>query len=134
MTSIANLNFPAIRGVQAGREYYTTMWTLRMLRQISIFDDSMKVSKIYNSDDLKQIQHSELIDSISFKPDTKISPAEFYNTFNPIKSASNKGAGACEYWVKVCDKVSENSKSIYKQRMGEVWRVFHPRSSCEKAP
>lgn len=39
MTSIANLNFPAIRGVQAGREYYTTMWTLRMLRQISIFDE-----------------------------------------------------------------------------------------------
>jgi hypothetical protein len=103
------------------------------LYQISIFDDSMKVSKIYNSDDLKQIQHSELIDSISFKSDTKISPAEFYTIFNPIKSASNKGAGACEYWVKVCDKVSENSKSIYKQRMGEVWRVFHPRSYCEKA-
>lgn len=39
MSSVANLNFPAIRGVQAGREYYTTMWTLRMLRQISIFDE-----------------------------------------------------------------------------------------------
>jgi len=39
MESVANLNFPAIRGVQAGREFYTTMWTLRMLRQISIFDE-----------------------------------------------------------------------------------------------
>lgn len=34
------LQFPAIRGVQAGREYYVTMWTLRTLKQISIFDES----------------------------------------------------------------------------------------------
>lgn len=33
------LTFPVIRGLQAGREYYTAMWTLRMLRQISIFDE-----------------------------------------------------------------------------------------------
>lgn len=31
--------FPVIRGLQAGREYYVAMWTLRMLRQISIFDE-----------------------------------------------------------------------------------------------
>jgi len=39
MNSLSNLNFPVIRGVQAGREYYVTMWTLRMLKQISIFDE-----------------------------------------------------------------------------------------------
>ncbi|MBV8227900.1 MAG: DNA sulfur modification protein DndB [Verrucomicrobia bacterium] len=39
MSSLSTLNFPAICGVQAGREYYVTMWTLRMLRQISIFDE-----------------------------------------------------------------------------------------------
>jgi DNA sulfur modification protein DndB len=33
------LTFPVIRGLQAGREYYVAMWTLRMLRQISIFDE-----------------------------------------------------------------------------------------------
>lgn len=33
------ISFPVIRGLQAGREYYVTMWTLRMLRQISIFDE-----------------------------------------------------------------------------------------------
>ena len=33
------LSFPVIRGLQAGREYYVAMWTLRMLRQISIFDE-----------------------------------------------------------------------------------------------
>ncbi len=33
------LAFPVIRGLQARREYYVAMWTLRMLRQISIFDE-----------------------------------------------------------------------------------------------
>ena len=36
---LSTLNFPALRGVQAGREYYVSMWTFRMLRQISIFDE-----------------------------------------------------------------------------------------------
>lgn len=39
MEALSTLNFPVIRGVQAGREYYVAMWTLRMLRQISIFDE-----------------------------------------------------------------------------------------------
>ncbi|PWU19850.1 MAG: DNA sulfur modification protein DndB [Verrucomicrobia bacterium] len=38
MESLSNLNFPVIKGVQAGREYYVAMWTLRMMKQISIFD------------------------------------------------------------------------------------------------
>lgn len=33
------LTFPVIRGTQARREYYVAMWSLRMLRQISIFDE-----------------------------------------------------------------------------------------------
>jgi DNA sulfur modification protein DndB len=36
---LSTLNFPALRGVQAGREYYVSMWTFRMLRQISIFNE-----------------------------------------------------------------------------------------------
>jgi DNA sulfur modification protein DndB len=34
-----SISFPVIRGLQAQREYYVAMWTLRMLRQISIFDE-----------------------------------------------------------------------------------------------
>lgn len=34
-----SLTFPVIRGVQARREYYVAMWSLRILRQISIFDE-----------------------------------------------------------------------------------------------
>lgn len=33
------LTFPVIRGLQAKREYFVAMWTLRTLRQISIFDE-----------------------------------------------------------------------------------------------
>jgi DNA sulfur modification protein DndB len=34
-----SLSFPVIRGLQAKREYFVTMWTLRMLRQVSVFDE-----------------------------------------------------------------------------------------------
>ena len=34
-----SIAFPVIRGLQARREYFVAMWTLRMLRQISIFDE-----------------------------------------------------------------------------------------------
>jgi len=40
MESLSTLNFPVIKGVQAGREYYAAMWKLRTLKQISIFDES----------------------------------------------------------------------------------------------
>lgn len=36
---MSTLSFPVIRGTQAGREYYVAMWTLRTLKQISIFDE-----------------------------------------------------------------------------------------------
>ena len=39
METLSTLNFPVIKGTQAGREYYVAMWTLRMLKQISIFDE-----------------------------------------------------------------------------------------------
>ncbi|MFO1432251.1 MAG: DNA sulfur modification protein DndB [Candidatus Competibacteraceae bacterium] len=39
METQPTMTFPVIRGLQARREYYVTMWTLRMLRQISIFDE-----------------------------------------------------------------------------------------------
>jgi DNA sulfur modification protein DndB len=39
MESLSTLSFPVIRGIQSGREYYVAMWTLRTLKQISIFDE-----------------------------------------------------------------------------------------------
>ena len=39
MESMSTLSFPVIRGIQSGREYYVAMWTLRTIKQISIFDE-----------------------------------------------------------------------------------------------
>lgn len=39
METQPTIAFPVIRGLQARREYFVAMWTLRMLRQISIFDE-----------------------------------------------------------------------------------------------
>jgi DNA sulfur modification protein DndB len=60
MSSLSTLNFPAIRGVQAGREYYVTMWTLRTLRQISIFDEKelppeLRAQRILNKSRIPEI-------------------------------------------------------------------------------
>ena len=39
METQPTIAFPVIRGLQARRQYFVAMWTLRMLRQISIFDE-----------------------------------------------------------------------------------------------
>jgi DNA sulfur modification protein DndB len=39
MEALSTISFPVIRGVQSGREYYVAMWTLRMLSQVSIFNE-----------------------------------------------------------------------------------------------
>ena len=60
MNALSTLNFPVLRGIQAGREYYVTMWTLRMLRQVAIFDDSelsaeMRAQRILNKARIPEI-------------------------------------------------------------------------------
>lgn len=62
MNTLSTLNFPVLRGVQAGREYYATMWTLRMLRQVSIFDESelppeLRAQRILNKARIPEIAH-----------------------------------------------------------------------------
>lgn len=39
MDTEPTLSFPVIRGVQARREYYVAMWSLRLMRQVSIFNE-----------------------------------------------------------------------------------------------
>jgi len=55
------ISFPVIRGLQAGREYYVAMWTLRMLRQISIFDEDelpaeLRAQRILNRNRIPEIE------------------------------------------------------------------------------
>lgn len=54
------LSFPVIRGIQATREYYVAMWTLRMVRQISIFNEDeltpeMRAQRILNKSRIPEI-------------------------------------------------------------------------------
>jgi DNA sulfur modification protein DndB len=60
MEPMSTLNFPVIRGLQAGREYYVAMWKLRTLKQISIFDDQelppeMRAQRILNKSRVPEI-------------------------------------------------------------------------------
>lgn len=62
MNALSTLNFPVLRGIQAGREYYVTMWTLRMLRQVAIFDETelppeLRAQRILNKARIPEIAH-----------------------------------------------------------------------------
>lgn len=62
MSARSTLNFPVIRGIQAHREYYVAMWSLRMLRQISIFDEKelppeLRVQRVLNKGRIPEIAH-----------------------------------------------------------------------------
>lgn len=102
----------------------------KYLYSIVIYDDSLRVSRIFSDDDLASIPHSEVIKGIVFENGISMSPELFMKTFDPLRTKSSRVGMSCEYWVKVCDNVSETRKSLYKQRMGEVWRSFHPKSQC----
>jgi DNA sulfur modification protein DndB len=69
MTSLSTLNFPAIRGIQAGREYYVSMWTLRMMRQISIFDEKELPPKLRAQRMLNKTRIPEIRDYVLDNPD-----------------------------------------------------------------
>lgn len=68
MESLSTLNFPVIRGVQAGREYYVAMWTLRMLRQISIFDEKELPPELRAQRVLNKARIPEITDYIIDNP------------------------------------------------------------------
>jgi DNA sulfur modification protein DndB len=54
------LTFPAIRGIQAQREYYVAMWSLRLMRQVSIFNEDelppeLRAQRILNKSRIPEI-------------------------------------------------------------------------------
>jgi len=63
------LTFPVIRGLQAHREYYVAMWTLRMLRQISIFDEDELPPELRAQRTLNRARIPEISDYILDNPD-----------------------------------------------------------------
>ena len=63
------LSFPVIRGLQAQREYYVAMWTLRMLRQIAIFDEDEMPPELRAQRIINRARIPEISDYILDNPD-----------------------------------------------------------------
>jgi DNA sulfur modification protein DndB len=68
MESLSTLSFPVIRGIQAGREYYVTMWTLRTLKQITIFDGQEIPAEMRAQRTLNQARIPEMANYILDNP------------------------------------------------------------------
>lgn len=62
--------FPAIRGVQAGREYYVSMCPLKLLRRFFIFDDDELVPELRAQRTLNKARVPEIARYIVDNPDT----------------------------------------------------------------
>jgi DNA sulfur modification protein DndB len=68
------LTFPVIRGRQAGHECYVAMWTLRMLRQISIFDEDEALPELRTRRTLNRARIHEMANYVLNNPDSYIFP------------------------------------------------------------
>ena len=69
MDTQPTLTFPVIRGLQARREYYVAMWSLRMLRQISIFDEDELSPELRAQRTLNKVRIPEIAGYIIDNPD-----------------------------------------------------------------
>jgi DNA sulfur modification protein DndB len=83
------LTFPVIRGCQAGRECYVAMWTLRMLRQIAIFDEDEVCPELRTQRPLNRARIREMSNYILNNPDSYIFPPltvsiDFQAVFEPL--------------------------------------------------
>lgn len=61
--------FPAIRGVQAGREYYVSMCPLRLLKKLFIFDDEELVPELRAQRSLNKARIPEMARYVVENPD-----------------------------------------------------------------
>jgi len=69
METLPTLTFPVIRGLQAHREYFVAMWSLRMLRQISIFDEDELPPELRAQRSLNKTRIPEIANYIIDNPD-----------------------------------------------------------------
>ena len=62
MDELSTITFPVIKGIQAGREYFVSMWSLRTLKRITIFDESdlppeLRAQRILNRGRVPEMAH-----------------------------------------------------------------------------
>ncbi len=96
MKTQPTLTFPVIRGIQARREYFVAMWTLRMLRQISIFDEDELPPELRAQRTLNKARIPEIADYILDNPDDYVFSALTVSidsevTFEPLPGQDKLG-------------------------------------------
>jgi DNA sulfur modification protein DndB len=96
METLSTLNFPVIRGIQAGREYYIAMWTLRMMKQISIFDEKelppeMRAQRVLNKGRIPEMAHYILDNPTDYVFSAITASIDSEVAFEPIKGHDKLG-------------------------------------------
>lgn len=96
METQPTISFPVIRGLQARREYFVAMWTLRMLRQISIFDEDELPPELRAQRTLNKGRIPEISEYIRENPDDYVFSALTVSidsevTFKPLPGQDKLG-------------------------------------------
>ena len=96
METQPTITFPVIRGIQARREYFVAMWTLRMLRQISIFDEDELPPELRAQRTLNKARIPEIADYMLENPDDYVFSALTVSidsevTFEPLPGQDKLG-------------------------------------------
>jgi DNA sulfur modification protein DndB len=96
METQPTITFPVIRGLQARREYFVAMWTLRMLRQISIFDEDELPPELRAQRTLNKARIPEISDYMLENPDDYVFSALTVSidsevTFEPLPGQDKLG-------------------------------------------
>jgi DNA sulfur modification protein DndB len=85
MDTEPTLAFPVIRGVQARREYYVAMWTLRMMQRISIFNEEDLPPELRAQRILNKARIPEISDYILDNPDDYVFSALTVSVNSEVK-------------------------------------------------
>lgn len=89
--------FPAIRGVQAGREYYVSMCPLRLLKKLFVFDDGELVPELRAQRTLNKARVPEISQYIVNNPDTYTFSAITVSVDGEVKFDPIDGSGPTNF-------------------------------------
>jgi DNA sulfur modification protein DndB len=97
MVDAFSYTFPAIRGVQAGREFYVSVCPLRLLRKLFVFDDDELVPELRAQRTLNKARIPEIARYIVENPDNYTFSAITVSVDGDLKFDPVAGEGAVSY-------------------------------------
>ncbi|MDO8771230.1 MAG: DNA sulfur modification protein DndB [Burkholderiaceae bacterium] len=97
MADAFSYTFPAIRGVQAGREFYVSMCPLRLLRKLFVFDDEELVPELRAQRTLNKARVPEIARYIVDNQDSYTFSAITVSVDGDLKFESVGGDGSASY-------------------------------------